>query len=130
MGTENINCDTVSVPLQGTLLLGNLSPEKLRIVENARKSGKKLFFIKTNFQPKTPAKSLKVMLIENKLGKLGEIIRLWPTVSEVEDDSHSFTLFIIFCTSEDKEVIGRNVNVDCVEKIFIKQIPLTLTLSP
>ena len=130
METENTNCNTLSIPKQELLLNEDLSaiaqagllPEKLRIVENARKTGGKLFFIKINFQPNTPAKPLKVMLIENKLSKLGEIVRLWPTVSEVEDDSHTFTLFIVFCTKEEREIVRRNVNVDCVEKVFIKQI--------
>ncbi len=104
------------------MFVGNLLPEELRIVNNAHKSGRKIFFIKVNFQIGIPTKSLKVMLIENKLSKLGEIVRLWPTMSEVEDDSQPFTLFIIFCTHEERKVISGNVNVDCVEKIFIKQI--------
>jgi two-component system chemotaxis sensor kinase CheA len=120
MNTEDINCNTTSATQQG--LLRDLSPEQLETVENVRKSGGKVFFIKINFQPETPAKSLKVMLIENKLSKLGEIVRSWPTVNEVEDDNHSFTLFIIFCTNEEKDIVGGNVNVDCVEKVFIKQL--------
>ncbi|MBI4006957.1 MAG: hypothetical protein HY354_00490 [Planctomycetes bacterium] len=122
MDTGDMNCDTAGVSQRGPLLIGDLSQEKLRIVEDTRKAGGRIFFIKIDFQPKTPAKSLKVMLIENKLNKLGEIIRLWPTVNEVEDDSQSFALFIIFCTYEEKEIVSRDVNVDCVEKIFIKQI--------
>lgn len=119
---ENTNCDTANNTQQGSLLIGNLSPGELGIAENARKAGGKLFFIKINFRAGTPAKSLKVMLIENKLSKLGETIKFWPSVNEIEDDSHSFTLFIIFCTHEERETVRQNVNVDCVEKIFIKQI--------
>ena len=107
-----------------------LNEYDISVIKQAVDSGYNAYKIDINLMEDTLLKSARAFLIVKELEESGEIIKSYPTTSDIENENFDFNLKFILLTTNNKEKINEIIkNISEIKEFIIDEVKIDNNLS-
>ncbi|OPF50480.1 chemotaxis protein CheA [Clostridium baratii] len=108
----------------------SLNEYDISVIQQAVDSGYNAYKIDINLMEDTLLKSARAFLIVKELEESGEIIKSYPTTSDIENENFDFNLKFILLTTNDREKINKVIeNISEIKDFFIDKVKIDKNLT-
>lgn len=108
----------------------SLNEYDISVIQQAIDSGYNAYKIDINLMEDTLLKSARAFLIVKELEESGEIIKSYPTTSDIENENFDFNLKFILLTTNDREKINKVIeNISEIKDFFIDKVKIDKNLT-